>query len=86
MAIDIGHILTRGRHEPRALRAHLEADRADSEPRRISAVRLRFAITGDVPSDKVERAIGLSREKYCSVWHSLSQDIAFETAFTITPA
>ena len=79
------HILTKGRHEPGALRAHLEAERAEAEPKRIRAVRLRFTVTGDVPADKVERAIALSREKYCSVWHSLRQDIAFETAFTVTP-
>ena len=86
MAIDVVHILTKGRHEPRALRAHLEADRADTEPKRIRGVRLHFTVTGDVPADKVERAIALSREKYCSVWHSLRQDIAFETGFTVTPA
>ena len=84
MAIDVVHILTKGRHEPRALRAHLEAERAEAEPKSIRAVRLRFTVTGDVPADKVERAIALSREKYCSVWHSLRQDISFETAFTLT--
>jgi len=86
MAIDVVHILTKGRHEPRGLRAHLEADRAPTEPKRILAVRLRFSITGDATADQVERAIALSREKYCSVWHSLRQDIAFETSFTIDPA
>jgi putative redox protein len=86
MAIDVVHILTKGRHEPAALRAHLEAERAEVEPKRIRSVHLRFTIAGDVPPEKVERAIALSREKYCSVWHSLRQDIAFETAFTVTPA
>ena len=86
MAIDVVHILIKGRHEPRALRAHLQAERDLAEPKRIRTVRLRFDVTGDVPADKVERAIALSREKYCSVWHSLRQDIAFETAFTVTPA
>jgi putative redox protein len=83
MGIDVVHILTKGRHEPKALRARLEADRADAEPRRIVAVRLRFTLTGSVPPDKVERAIALSREKYCSVWHSLRQDIPFETSFEV---
>jgi putative redox protein len=85
MAIDVVLILTKGRHEPRSLSGHLEADRADTEPKRIRAVRLRFAVTGDVPPEKIERAIALSREKYCSVWHSLREDIAFETSFTVTP-
>ena len=85
MTIDVVHILTKGRHEPKALHARLAADREEVEPKRIRAVRLRFTVTGDVPAEKVERAIALSREKYCSVWHSLRQDIAFETAFTVLP-
>jgi putative redox protein len=39
-------------------------------------VTLHFEVTGDVPPERVERAIALSREKYCSVWHSLREDIA----------
>jgi uncharacterized OsmC-like protein len=31
----------------------------------------------------VQRAIDLSREKYCSVWHSLRQDIDFRTSFDV---
>jgi uncharacterized OsmC-like protein len=46
-------------------------------------MQLRFAIHGDVPAGAVERAIALSREKYCSVWHSLRQDIELTTAFDI---
>jgi uncharacterized OsmC-like protein len=33
----------------------------------------------------VERAIALSHEKYCSVWHSLRQDIALTTTFHVSP-
>ena len=86
MAIDVVHILAKGRHEPKALHAHLASDRDEVEPKRIRAVRLRFTVTGDVPAEKIERAIALSREKYCSVWHSLRQDIMFETAFAVLPA
>jgi uncharacterized OsmC-like protein len=46
-------------------------------------VLLHFAIHGDVPADAVQRAIDLSRAKYCSVWHSLRQDIELSTAFDI---
>jgi putative redox protein len=86
MAIDVVHILAKGRVEPKALEASLEADRAASDPRRIVAVRLRFRVTGPAGADKVERAIALSREKYCSVWHSLRPDIDFVTSFEASPA
>jgi len=34
-----------------------------------------FELKGAVPPDKVQRAIDLSRQTYCSVWHSLRPDI-----------
>ena len=83
MATDVAHILTRGRHALRGLRAHLVADRAADDPHRIVRMTLRLAVDGDVPGDAVERAIALSREKYCSVWHSLRPDIDFRTAFEV---
>ena len=46
---------------------------------------LHFRLEGEVPAHAVERAIALSHDKYCSVWHSLRQDIAFETSFEVTP-
>jgi putative redox protein len=83
MAIDVVHILTRGRHPLRGLRARLVGTRRDEEPRRFVTIDLHFEVTGDVPPAAVERAIALSRETYCSVWHSLRQDIAFTTAFEV---
>ena len=77
MATDLVHILTRGRHRPRAVRAHFVGHRADADPHRFLRIELRFAIDGDVPADAIDRALALSRGKYCSVWHSMRQDIDF---------
>jgi putative redox protein len=83
MAIDVAHILQKGRQPLERLSAHLEADRHAEEPKRILGVSLHYVVTGAVEAEKVERAIALSREKYCSVWHSLRQDIDFRTSFEI---
>jgi putative redox protein len=77
MTTDVAHILTRGRHPFRALRSHLVADRAPDDPHRFVRVTLQITVEGDVPADAVDRAIALSRDKYCSVWHSMRQDIEF---------
>lgn len=82
MAMDLAYILSKGRYTYRALAAHLEAKRADEDPHRIMAVVLHFTVEGEVPDDAVERAIALSREKYCSVWHSMRQDIDFNVTWT----
>ena len=84
MGSDVALILTRGRHPLRALRAHLTAHRAPTDPRRFVRVNLRFQVEGAVPPEAVARALALSRDKYCSVWHSLREDITFETSFEVT--
>jgi putative redox protein len=83
MSIDLAHILTKGRHEFRALRTHLVAGRAQDDPHRLVDVALHFVIEGTVPREAIERAIALSREKYCSVWHSMRQDIALQVTFDV---
>ena len=83
MGIDLAQILTKGRHPLNALQAHLVGNRRGEEPKRFTDVTLHFAISGDVPADAVERAIALSRDKYCSVWHSLRQDIALHITYEI---
>jgi uncharacterized OsmC-like protein len=42
-------------------------------------------VAGNVPDAQVRRAIDLSHEKYCSVWHSMRQDIRFTTRYAIVP-
>ena len=83
MSVDVVHILQRGRQPLGGLRARLVAERASGDPHRLVNVSLRFTVTGEVPLDKVERAIALSRETYCSVWHSLRPDIAFTTSVEV---
>jgi putative redox protein len=83
MAMDVVHILGKGRHDLRGLRADLKGERADDHPRRFTAIELHYTVTGAVATDQVQRAIELSREKYCSVWQSLRQDIDFRITFKV---
>lgn len=83
MAMDVVHVIRKGRHDLRGLRADLTAERADEDPRRFVSVKLHYTVTGDVPEERVERAVELSREKYCSVWHSMRQDIALTVTWAV---
>jgi len=76
MAIDVVDIIKKGRHALRALRVTFTGLRAPASPKRFEEITLHYIIEGNVPAAAVERAIVLSREKYCSVWHSMRQDIA----------
>ncbi|MGH7267831.1 MAG: OsmC family protein [Candidatus Rokuibacteriota bacterium] len=85
MAIDVLQVLTLGRRRLTGLTTHLTAERAAAEPRRLLRVDLRFVVAGEAPAHAVERAVALSRETYCSVWHSLRPDIELRTSFEVRP-
>ena len=77
MSVDVADILLKGRHDLKGLRSHLVAERAQDHPHRFVRVSLHFIVAGPVPAGAVDRAIALSRDTYCSVWHSMRQDIEF---------
>ena len=85
MGTDVAHILAKGRQGLDGLDVEIVADRADDNPHRFVGVRLHFAVKGEVNSTQLERAIQLSHEKYCSVWHSMRQDVPLECTSSINP-
>ncbi len=86
MAIDVVMILKKMRAEPESIRIEALGERQDDPPRYFRKVNLRFLIQGDLAREKVERAIQLSFDKYCSVFHSLRQDLVVEHEITLQPA
>lgn len=84
MGMDVVYILRKGRYDLRGLRVVLTGERAQEDPHRLTSIVVEFAVTGDVPKEQIQRAINLSHEKYCSVWHSMRQDIPFQTRFTVS--
>lgn len=85
MAMDLVHILTKSRVAPSGLRARLSGRRPSNAPSRFTAITLHFDIEGHAPEDQVDRAIQLSRDKYCSVWNSMRQDIDLQVTYTVSP-
>src|SRR5687767_391606 len=83
MAADVVDIVRKGRFPLQGLRARAVAERAQEPPTRVVRIQLHFQVQGGVPAPAVERAIALSRDRYCSVWHSLRQDIELTTTFDI---
>jgi putative redox protein len=86
MAMDVVYILRKARLDLKGLKTELAGRRAPEVPHRFIAFTLHFTLTGDLPEDQVRRAVDLSRDKYCSVWHSLRQDIELAVTFKVTTA
>lgn len=85
MAVDVVDILQKGRYQLTQATAEFTGERAPEPPSRFTAVRLHFRLVTDAPAAAIDRAIALSHDKYCSVWHSMRQDIAFETTYEVLP-
>lgn len=73
MAVDVLMILEKSRVPIEALDVEAIGERAESVPKRFVSIRLVYRLTGPSTDhrDKVDRAIDLSRDKYCSVLHTL---------------
>ena len=66
-AFDLVLILKRGRHSIVDCSVHLEAERASEDPKVFTRIHLRYEVCGkDLKRDVVERAVKLSKDKYCS--------------------
>lgn len=73
--IDIVSILHKMRLNPVSFHMDVEGKRADEHPKRFTEINVHYALEGDLPEEKVIRAIQLSKDKYCSVAHSLNSKI-----------
>jgi putative redox protein len=85
MAIDVRMILEKSRVPLTALHLELHGERNPEPPRSFHRVELRFRLEGPGEADRarVARAIGLSEEKYCSVYHTLSPDLDIRSTFEL---
>lgn len=84
MAVDVVMILQKGRHDLTALEVRLGGVRASGPPAYFTDVTLHYVLVGSAPDDAVQRAIDLSREKYCSVLHTLRSDLTLTITHEIT--
>ncbi len=80
MGIDIRMILEKSRVPLESLELRVEGDRAPSDPRKFEAIRLSFMLAGpgEEHQGKIDRAVQLSKDKYCSVLHSLHPAITLD--------
>ena len=83
MGMDLVHFLERSRVPATKMAVTVVARRAGENPRRVIGIDLHADIHGTAADDVVARGLALSRDKYCSVWASLRQDIEFTTRFTV---
>ncbi len=84
-ATDVVDILKKSRQEVLGMAVEVEATRREEPPRYVKRLEFRFRIKGPVDQKKAERAVDLSLEKYCSVFHTFRMDIQLDVEVKIIP-
>jgi putative redox protein len=79
MSIDILLILKKQRIEVGKYEVEIDAKRAAGVPSPFESIELTFSVDKGVPLEKLENAVKLSHEKYCSVSASINPAILVTT-------
>ena len=83
-AFDVVLILQRGRHAVSGCELSLQAERAPTEPKVFTKIHFHFRVSGKgLKPEAVERAITLSKEKYCSASIMLAKTATITHDFEI---
>ena len=90
-AFDVVHILKKGREPVTDCVVELSAERAPTDPKVFTAIHFHYIVTGSgLNPAKVERAIKLSAEVYCSASAMMAKTAAvthdFELREAVAPA
>lgn len=75
--IDIVSILHKMRLSLESFEMKLDGIRATEHPKRFTAIHILYIFEGDMPEERVRRAIELSVDRYCSVSHSLNAELTY---------
>lgn len=83
-AIDVVEILRKKRQPLKYLRISVNGERPESgTPRPYKSIHIHFTLFGDLEKSKVERAIKLTVEDYCSARATLSDNVKVTHGFEI---
>ena len=86
-AFDVVLILRKGRQQVTDCVADLSAERADTDPKVFTKIHVHFTVTGkSLDPKRVEQAVKLSAEKYCSASIMFSKTAEITHDFEIQEA
>lgn len=82
-AYDVVDILTKQREPLADMQVICTGDQAPEPPWTFTHIHLKYIVAGAVKAEKLEKAIRLSEEKYCSVISSLRPSVQFSNEYEI---
>jgi putative redox protein len=84
LAIDVVSFLRKMRAEITGFKIDISGERNPTPPQYYKSIQMVIHVSGkNITPKKIEKAISLSQEKYCSVHHSLRKDIKVDVKYNI---
>ncbi len=84
LGIDVMLFLKKMKAEIKSFDIETTGERNPVPPKYFKAVHMHIRISGKgITNKKLERAISLSQEKYCSVYHSIRKDMEVKITYSI---
>mgnify|MGYP006189563057 CR=1 FL=1 len=81
--IDMVNILTKQKEELKDINISINATRVNEEPAIFEEINIQFRLFGSLTEQKVERALALTFDKYCSVANILGRSAKINFTYTI---
>ncbi len=83
MGIDMVSFLKKMKCEIKSYKMDIVGERNPAPPQYYTSIDMIIAVSGSgLTAKKIERAISLSHDKYCSVYHSLRKDMKVKVDYT----
>jgi putative redox protein len=83
MGIDMVSFLKKMKCEIKSYKMDIMGERNPTPPQFYTSIDMVISVSGEgLTAKKIERAIALSHDKYCSVYHSLRKDIKVRVDYT----
>ena len=84
MGIDAVSFLQKMRANLKSFKIGITGERNPAPPQYYKAIEMVLHISGErITQKQVERAVALSQEKYCSVYHSLRKDLKVSVKYIL---
>ena len=82
-AYDVVQILEKAKEPLEDLKVEIAADQSQQPPYPYVTLHFNYLVKGDVDPRKMERAMELSEEKYCSVLATIKPNLEFTSEYRI---
>lgn len=83
--MDVVSILTKMKQPFQDIQIEVKGTMQEADPYAYTSIHIHYIIKGNVEAEKVERAIELSQNKYCSVAATLRAQVKITNTYEIEP-